>query len=100
MARQYYTMKIAINPDHRLKSHFVQPRFVTIETQREFDRLIARLKTATVVDHQGRILCYGSDPKYSYAEQKRIYVAKWGHDDRLWENLTASGQAIRQQLPK
>jgi hypothetical protein len=45
----------------------------------------------------GRILCYGT-PAYSYATQKRIYVVKMGHDNELWQEVTASGQAIRQQL--
>jgi hypothetical protein len=29
-----------------------------------------------------------------------MYVVKMGHDDILWQEVTASGQAIRQQLPE
>jgi hypothetical protein len=99
MARQYYSLRIEMSKDHRKKATFGLEHFHTIETKKQFDRVINSLRFATNLDKVGRVLCYGT-PAYSIDSQKRMYVVKMGHDDILWQEVTASGQAIRQQLPE
>jgi hypothetical protein len=97
MVRKYYSMRIEVSKDHRKPCTFGLEHHHKIETKKDFDSVINRLRFATNYDKVGRILCYGT-PAYSYATQKRMYVVKLGHDNVLWQEVTASGQAIRQQL--
>lgn len=97
MARQYYSMTMKINPNHRKTSTWTLERMWNLTTKAGFDRAIRWLKTSTRKDKQGRVLCYGT-PATTIDGQKRIYIVKFGHDGYLWEDMTAQGELIRQQL--
>jgi DNA-binding transcriptional regulator/RsmH inhibitor MraZ len=80
-----YTMTMTINPDHTKRSKWEFDRYWNITKQSQLDKIVAKLNSWTKYDKQGRVLCVGF-PAKDMRLQKRVYIVKFGHDNKLWTN--------------
>ena len=97
MTKDFYSMTIIENPDHRIPARFVLGRYFDIHDIPTFLGTVRTLKAWTTKDKKGRILCMGK-VGHTIDTQDRLYVVKWGHDNALWTQLTPSGLELRDKF--
>ena len=97
MTKGFYSMTIIINPDHRIPARFKFGRYFDIQGIPTFLGAVRTLKAWTAKDKKGRILCMGK-VGHTIGTQDRLYVVKWGHDGKLWTQLTPLGLELRERF--
>ena len=82
-----YSMTLHTPKDHRLSSSWVYDKDWNITTPVQLNNLIRRFDRMTSYDKEGRLLATGF-PTRDRNKQDRVYVVKWGHDDKLFRQAT------------
>ena len=92
-----YNMSILIPRDHRVRSNFAFGKWWNIKTYESLLALMSEMSRRTNVDHRGRVLCIGR-PGYSANDQERLFIVKFGHDNKLWRNVYTLGTEVMEYL--